>query len=180
MQKNNRKHLVIFLDIDGVMNSAPFLTKHTTPYGIAIVGSMDGVEGIDPKAVDLLNTLVEESGANIVISSSWRFGHTIITLQSIFNRLGFKFPERIIGSTSDLPGKSRGEEISLWLKQVPVDAFIILDDDTDMKGVRDHHIKTDFNKGLLQEHVTRALEMFKSQMDGGSDDHKGKAERQSS
>ena len=49
---------IVFLDIDGVMASTPFLCK--------------GNSLIDPEKCKLLNTL-ESIGAEIVISSSWGY-----------------------------------------------------------------------------------------------------------
>lgn len=58
---------VIFLDIDGVLNTKWWYTQmnRNTPkdkYGYAF----------DPKAVANLRRIVEETGADIVISSSWK------------------------------------------------------------------------------------------------------------
>jgi hypothetical protein len=78
-------------------------------------------------------------------------------------RAGFEYPERIIGATIEIIGrnKTRGQEIAMWLEQVPVDSFVIFDDDDDMEPVQDHLIQTTFEHGLLQEHIDRAREMLK-------------------
>lgn len=144
-----RKLKVIFLDIDGVMNNEScFTTQRMDP--------------IDPNAIKLLNRLVMDTDACIVISSSWRIGHPLHYLQIIFERAGFEFPERIIGATMEIIGhdKTRGQEIAMWLEQVPVDSFVIFDDDDDMEPVQDHLIQTTFEQGLLQEHIDKAKEML--------------------
>lgn len=155
------KHLVLFLDIDGVLNSSKFFESQdrNSKHGIVLVSSQ-----IDVNAIDLLNKLIEKTNANIVISSTWRLGHTIYNMQNTFRAHGFKYPDNIIGCTPDLPGKTRGAEIVRWLSKVPVDSFVVFDDDEDMKGIEDHFIKTDFENGLQEEHITRAINMFLDQI----------------
>jgi len=129
---------VIFLDIDGVLNY-----RH--------------MRDICPKAVALLNSLVEKTGANIVISSSWRISVSMIRICEELVSCGFKFPERIIGCTPSVPERERGHEIKLWLKQVPVDKFVIIDDLDDVGNLFPFLVKTDTFIGLQQVHVDKAL-----------------------
>jgi hypothetical protein len=157
----DRKPIIIcFLDIDGVLNNEKVL-------------SCAGEE-LDPECVKLVEVLVQETGANIVITSAWRLSHSLISIQHHFKRLGFAYPERIIGATSDLSAQSRGGvwvseprgmEINLWLKQIPVDAFVILDDDSDMRPVQDKLVQTSFRTGLTRKHVDRAKQIIKEQLE---------------
>lgn len=149
-----RSHVVVFLDIDGVLNNEKLLKNN------------DGLDALDADAIKLVNELLRETGANVVITSTWRLGHSLYWLQHMFKKTGFEYPERIIGATIDLPGKARGHEITLWLKQVPVDAFVVLDDDSDMPGVEDKHVKTTFKVGLTEEHVKRARQIINKQLEG--------------
>ena len=121
---------VIFLDIDGVLNTNWWYTQmdRNTPkdkYGYAF----------DPKAVANLKRIVEETGANIVISSSWKcLGLT--QMEEVWNDRNL--PGKIIGITpntvsdemllyADIDSMEmfhiRGEEIREWLSywevQVP-------------------------------------------------------------
>lgn len=140
---------IIFLDIDGVLNNQ---------------GCFEGqqLDPIDPNALKLLNRLVIDTDACIVISSSWRIGNTLHWLQIMLEKAGFDFPERIIGATIEIIGrnKTRGQEIAMWLDQVSVDSFVILDDDDDMEPVQDRLIQTTFEHGLLQEHIDKARDML--------------------
>lgn len=61
------------------------------------------------------------------------------------------YPERVIGCTAFLDSGCRGDEIKLWLKQVPVESFVILDDVDDMGNLYPHLVKTD-HVMLMQEH----------------------------
>jgi len=107
--RKTRNHLVLFLDIDGVLNSGQFFDGKSHTGGIILVNTSTQ---IDMNAVALLNTLIDKTQANIVISSTWRIGHSIPFLQDKLRVHGFKFPEHIIGCTPELPGKTRGKEIS--------------------------------------------------------------------
>jgi hypothetical protein len=138
---------IIFLDIDGVLNNESLFSKQKP-------------EPIDSTAIRLLNELITDTGACIVISSSWRIAYSLYQLQKLLTTVGFRFPEKIIGATSDLSGQVRGQEIALWLQQVPVKSFVILDDDDDMEPVKDHLIQTTFEFGLQQKHIALAKKLL--------------------
>lgn len=145
---------IIFLDIDGVLNNGDFLynqvqTQMTAPK-----------ECIDRKAVMLLNQLIDETGAKVVISSSWRLFYTIEELREYLSENGFE--GEVIDYTEDLYTEPRGKEIKKWLDTHKVESFVILDDDGDMAEVAPYLIQTDFYKGLLEEHVDSAVKMLKS------------------
>jgi hypothetical protein len=154
-----KKLRIIFLDLDGVLNNSETL----------------GENPLDPTSIGLLNELVRDTDACIVISSSWRIGNTLNLIQLMLKIGGFKYTEKIIGATSDLAtvseggiwvAKTRGSEISLWLDQVPVDSFVILDDDNDMDQLMYHLVQTDFkNGGLLREHIEKAKKILTSNID---------------
>ena len=57
---------IIFLDIDGVLNSDIYYRK--------VDRSVKDWTRFDPKAVELINKLIDEFSAKIVVSSTWRFG----------------------------------------------------------------------------------------------------------
>lgn len=65
-----RKKRVIFLDIDGVMNSQRYYTE-CTPEQVSVYHDKYGV-GFDPVSERLLNALIEETWAEVIISSTWR------------------------------------------------------------------------------------------------------------
>ena len=75
---------IIFLDIDGVI---------ATPKTI-----IDGMWGLTPEKQDLLGTILKETGAKIVISSSWR-KNTLDNTISYMKENGFRFCDDIIGVT---------------------------------------------------------------------------------
>lgn len=117
---------VVFLDIDGVLNS------HRTV--IANGGYPHTTRGherdmFDDTALKLIRGIVRTAGAQIVLSSTWR-----------------KFPDwEEIGPGLDLPiidrtpslSGTRGEEIADWLRRhTEVERYAIIDDDSDMLEVQ--------------------------------------------
>jgi hypothetical protein len=68
---------VIFLDIDGVLVSHNSLKQHRPLLSKA-----------DPACVDVLNALIKWTGAQIVISSSWRYETAIQEFRDLLFFLG--------------------------------------------------------------------------------------------
>lgn len=149
---------VIFLDIDGVLNSHDWWKRRPEK------GDRPHNE-IDPDAVARLQRLVDETGASIVISSTWRLLHKKPVLQMLLNAKGLK--TLISGVTPAIPNKERGDEIQRWLDmanllpaaQRPV-SIVILDDDSDMAHLAPWHVKTYVDRGLTDWEVERAKEML--------------------
>lgn len=68
---------ILFLDMDGVMNSHTFLTAQERRREVKKTPlDMAGIEGwasmVDPKAVERLNRVIAATNARVVISSSGR------------------------------------------------------------------------------------------------------------
>lgn len=173
---------VIFLDLDGVLNSEAFLRKLDAQH--RQLGHTDAernehtcvcyalVHQIDRDAVVRLNRLVAETAAKIVISSSWRKLFDPPELHRILSKHGLV--AEIIGETPDgytdpemlatfghLERLYRGYEIDLWLRKHPeVDRFVILDDGSDMEMHKNRLVQTDFEEGLLDDHVDLAIRVM--------------------
>ena len=112
----------LFLDIDGVL-------IHEEWYLSGIPSTMNTMESnFDPKCVERVNRIINETGCELVVSSSWRLG---VDLECIFKRVGL--PDNF-HRTPKL-WKERGIEIDEFLKSVGEDEigknYAILDDDTD-------------------------------------------------
>jgi hypothetical protein len=141
---------IVFLDFDGVLvtPTSSFLRSRTGTVA-------------DPDAVHALNHLVAETGAFVVITSTWRLEYSPTELSDLLR--SWKVQAEILGVTQS--GSSRGDEIRQWLDNfsgpAPIDAFVILDDLTDMGKLSSHLISTEFETGLTMEHVRRALELLK-------------------
>ena len=162
---NNRK--IIFLDIDGVLNTKWWYTQmeRNIPqdqYGYAF----------DPKAVANLKRIVEETGADIVISSSWKsFGFS--ELEEMWTDRGL--PGKLIGVTPNSVSDEllleadidsielfhiRGEEIKEWLIRhgKHVNSYAIIDDmDNMLPEQQSHFVHTNPVVGITEEDAEKAI-----------------------
>lgn len=147
---------LVFLDFDGVLNSERFYRVKP-----------NGVMGLDPEAVAILNTLIERTGAEVVVSSSWRIGDTVQGLTEKLVSVGFT--GKVIGVTPDLFSRPRGEEIQAWLDAHPAThrRLVVIDDDADMVHLTRRLVQTRFATGLTAEDVDRAVEILESQNENG-------------
>lgn len=161
---------VIFLDIDGVLNTGWWYTQmdRNTPkdkYGYAF----------DPNAVANLKKIIDETGADIVISSSWKsFG--LSELEEMWMDRGL--PGKLIGITpnsvsdemllnADLDHMElfsiRGIEINEWLikHEKRVSQYVIIDDmDNMLPEQQSHFVQTNSEVGITNENAERAINIL--------------------
>lgn len=145
---------VIFLDVDGVLNSW-----------------VRGRAGCISKGkLRLLKELVDLSGAEIVVSSSWRLNSW--GRRRLERYLGYR-GMRVLDYTPDLGDEyTRGNEIMMWLDtmQDNVEQYVILDDtcgdDHDGNEIFEEHtynlIEVDGDEGLTPEDIQGALTIIMS------------------
>ena len=152
MKRKNCK--IIFLDIDGVMNPESDIRIYMAKYK----KHKKDFNDFSTRTVGLLNYLIEATEAKIVISSCWRGGETIESMQKIFKR--FKVKCEIIGLTPHLgKGMCRGDEIKVWLDEYTgtVKQYIILDDEEDFRiSQMNHFIHIDSYCGLSPTVIYKA------------------------
>src|SRR3954466_5115815 len=104
---------VIFLDIDGVLNCKTTSNPRKFPYIV------------DPKLLKRLKRLLEQTGAKVVLSSTWRYDPA-----GIFSAKHSGIP--FVDVIPDMPKKPRRDEILAWLKRHPnVKRFVVIDDEDD-------------------------------------------------
>jgi len=139
---------VIFLDIDGVL--------------IRLDSLLSDNVAASPRCVENLNRLTTETGAVIVVSSSWK-------------KLGIGKVTRFLrewGVTGDIISVTptddslpRGQEIQQWLdNEADAEAFVILDDYDDMADLSDYLIQTDEEEGLTRADVMKATSLIRHQL----------------
>ena len=143
---------MIFLDIDGVL---------------APIRQWDRYGDLDPACIQVLNEIVAHGHADVVVSSSWRYGKTVAELRAILESQGFT------GSVVDTtptgpPGADRGEEIAAWLAEHAVGGYVIIDDHADMGELRTHLVQTHPVHGLQPADAPRAIAMLRRPLNGGS------------
>jgi hypothetical protein len=132
---------VIFLDIDGVL---------------APICQWDRYGDLDPACMQVLNAIAAQSGADVVVSSTWRYGKTVAELQEILEAAGFS--GRVLDKTpTGVPGADRGDEIAAWLAEHAVGGFVIVDDHVGMGELRTHLVLTHPARGLRPADAPRAI-----------------------
>lgn len=149
---------VLFLDIDGVLNSLQW-AQAGNGFGCAAMRSPPTRELLrwDPACVRNLRNVIEATGAKIVVSSSWRgFGAKAVEAwQGMFGC--YDWPDvPVIGETPDLNrmengvwvSKIRGDEVAAWLAGHPeVERYACVDDDSDFHPEQ-NLVRTDIRFGL--------------------------------
>ena len=143
---------VVFLDIDGTLNSSSFLYGKGERFS-----STQADEKIDPEAVRRLNEITDRTGASIVVSSAWRVGKRVADLRGLLKRHGVT--GQVVGATP-VNDRIRGDQIASWMANRDVESFVILDDDRDMGDLTWALVKTTHALGLQDEHVAQAIEIL--------------------
>lgn len=153
---------ILFLDFDGVLNSA----RH--------MNSLVRVPGEPPMAapahVAVLNQVLRQSDAHIVVSSAWRYGRSNAALHRLLTGSGVV--GRVVGRTEihDVrPGTlwegepARGIQIQNWITEHAHDGpFAIVDDDADMVHLTPWLVRTTFDLGLCEEHVAPLVKLLRT------------------
>jgi hypothetical protein len=104
---------IIFLDIDGVLNCKRTPNPRKFPFIV------------DPVLLERFRRLLEVTGAQVVLSSNWRFDPA-----GLFSAEHYGIP--FIASPPDLEGQPRCNAILEWLRCHPdVERFIVIDDEDD-------------------------------------------------
>lgn len=146
---------IIFLDVDGVLNFWDCWLGNT----LNVLRGESRTLVLSLDCINQLNRIIDETGAKIVLSSTWRRfkDHYDFLLSS-------PIKGEIIGETPDLlydlsRETSRGLEIKEWLENEYGEPckFVIIDDDDDMGDLKDHFIQTDFESGLTKELADMAI-----------------------
>ena len=145
---------IIFLDIDGVLNHQGMTDEDWTKYGTC-GGS------IDPQSVKVLNDFTDETGAKIVVSSTWRLDG-LDRVRKALEEAGVMAGIIDITPRFTHPGYVRGNEIKCWLDaKTYVDSYVIFDDDSDMLfSQRFNFINVDPYVGLTYRNTFRARQIF--------------------
>ncbi|MBD5395474.1 MAG: hypothetical protein HDR71_14690 [Lachnospiraceae bacterium] len=160
---------IIFLDIDGVLNSNLENNGYTKEVSDGIL--------IEEEKIKLLACLVKRTNSKIILHSGWRVWFdsqlkpTNIKAKRLVELLE-KEDLYIGGSTPDLTTEEirrtkkfslvKADEILLWLKlHNNVNKWVVLDDlDLHNDQVEQHQVKTDPQIGLTAEDVEKAVKIL--------------------
>lgn len=172
---------VVFLDVDGVLNTSK--TYERVYHSFKNTGKKE-LE-IDSFRLEYLKKIIDETGANIVLSSTWRRffekldnkivprNEKVKQFYDMLNNYNIEIYDILIYD-NDI---NREELIIEWLSKNEVDSFIIIDDEPNMfNELLDRLIKTSKVKnnvmltnmddcfGLCEYHIEIAKEMLKTKV----------------
>ena len=152
---------IIFLDIDGVLNKR--FSKTHAP---------SGCNGIENALLKRLAKIIEETGAKVVLSSTWKseidknLRYITGDGKYMLNKFKYEGKFHLFDKTPDASScMMRGTEIDEWLsKRDNVESFVILDDvdfdDFEVYGYTNKLVLTDPNDGLTDEDVLLAIKIL--------------------
>lgn len=164
---------IIFLDIDGVLNCEK--SKSKCP-------STGDPVGIDTDKIRRLKRIVDETGAEVVLISSWKDFYEVGAykqehrigkyMNNKFRKFGIKIKDKTFGRGYVF----RSKGILDWLKTHPeVTNFVILDDEEffgyDQPPLKDYVIHTFWKgNGLTEASANMAIKMLKDEAAGAYSD----------
>lgn len=144
---------ILFLDIDGVLNSKDYAQKLDHPM---VINGNGEFPDIDPEAMERLNYIIKETNCNIVLTSGWRYFPNI---KEHLVECGLCKPVMDVTIVSD---NSRAYEIYYYLLNTNCKQFVIVDDnDFELsKNFPFNFVQTSFQSGLtdiLKEKIINKL-----------------------
>ena len=181
---------VIFLDIDGVLNHEEWYESGRAHEAYLATGKTDiKAYNFDPESWKWVQKLIDETGAKIVLSSSWRCYDLASTIEEYKNTAFKPIIDNIVGVTPSVMSRNRGEEIKRffdivngnitqnlpqaieWLKQHPletlsksgekIEQYVIFDDDIDMTHEQmPHFVHVDCWSGIQEKDYIKAKQIL--------------------
>lgn len=154
---------VLFLDIDGVLNDLEYNERAQSNV-------------ILPRCVDLLNEILIETDAKIVLTSSWRYmvhkeAMTVKGFEYLLQSHGIV--PRLIGITMldedtppyyDAENWCRSQQVQIWLnenKELNIENFVVMDDfDISFDGLNGRFIQTNAETGMTGKDVAAAIKIL--------------------
>ena len=149
---------IIFLDFDGVLNTEYYqgLLQFQGKQWQDQYGAF-----FDPRAVRQLKRVIDATGADIVVESSWKY-LGLEAMQELWRVRNL--PGRVIDITPSLTDNaSKGEEIAAWLSEyaTPDTRYVIIDDEyVVLDSQIPYFILTNPYEGLTEEQANRAISIL--------------------
>lgn len=161
----------MFLDIDGVLATQATYKAWRAVGGCMYDRPQHRTEVLfDPECVSLVQELLDQTQAQVVISSTWRNLYPWDFLTGLLADVGITSP--IVGRTPHIKPKKmsqyirRGDEIHAWLMEQPEAIsqkdILILEDEEDVRPYRNRQVQTTFygqHAGFREKHLKRALRL---------------------
>lgn len=158
--RGEKRMKVLFLDFDGVLNSAQY-RKDPDLY----------VESpIELSKMPYVKEIVDSTGAKIVLTTSWRDcwsadSKHINRMGTVIDKIFIKFGIKVVGKTPERNFFRRDEEIYSFLRDnINVESFCILDDldelFLDETIRRKHLVITNPEIGITDDNVNEAIKIL--------------------
>ena len=142
------KSKIIFLDIDGVLNSTEWIHERLKKVHKTLIGT----DILDIKARDRLRLfLIEHPNVKLVISSSWRYSTLKRTKEEFMKCRMCTLVPFIVGVTKR-SFRTRGEQIAEYVNRYHVRDYVIIDDEDYDIHQKDRLVKTDYKYGIQDVH----------------------------
>ena len=161
---------IIFLDFDGVLNSHKYMgsyayKKETQGMTGGQVMKLAHHAHIDPAALKILNKLVDQTGATVVVSSTWRIIYSVEELNKMCKARGATFT--IVDKTPELPRRfsefiPRGKEIQAYIDSLPQipEGILIIDDWENMIHLSPYLLRTNEADGIKNSQIKLAIKIL--------------------
>lgn len=154
---------ILFLDCDGVINNRSTFENQKTLLSM----QKDGyIFLLEQQLVDRFKALCQETGAVVVVSSSWRnFHEREEFIKLVGDWLEDHVPKTAAWRTNTIPNSFRGLEINDWFlanetfKDCP---YVIFDDGNDFFPEQ-HHVLCSFDEGLTESNIDNAKQLLENQ-----------------
>lgn len=114
---------IIFLDFDGVLATENHTDDFLASHGLPIADKYGFL--FDPVCVYNLKSVIRETNADIVISSTWKLDMSLDDIRSMWKERNL--PGNVIDSTPFID-TIRGDEIDAWLNSHVTCRYAIIDD----------------------------------------------------
>lgn len=126
---------IIFLDFDGVIDTEYY--SHILYEAGKPIADEDGLL-FDPECVKNLKYIIDNTGADIVVSSTWKDDMSYEEILDMWKDRGL--PGFVTDVTPTTAEHHRGDEIDAWLKECPTECNYIIIDDLDACNFNEHQI----------------------------------------
>lgn len=159
---------VIFLDIDGVLatnkqfftNTANFWKKNEWARELKVPYPFD------KGCVDIFNSILEQTDAEIVLSSDWKLHWDLIDLDTIFKENGVNKSPRFLTKNEDVSmtwiERNRAYQIGMFIQDFNITDYVVIDDldlhsFMETRGDDKNFIQTRSDMGLKQQNIKEKI-----------------------
>lgn len=150
---------VIFLDVDGVINNNYYYLESDKEEDQCY-------QFLSKRLIENLKRIVDETGAKLVLSSSWRSSlDDNLKPRSVMGQYLVEALSKdglFLYDKTEVLGINRYEEIKTWIKNHPqTTRYVVLDDsDYSWKDLSVNWIRPDANTGISESNVIESIKIL--------------------